>query len=94
MSPDMLLVDTTWYEVVLITITSIIGMYGVTFGLSGFSPSESGKARGAAWIQRLIAIAGGLLLIYPGIVTDIIGVVLVGGALLWRKAAAGKTAEA
>ena len=94
MSPDMLLVDTTWYEVVLITITSIVGMYGVTFGLSGFSPNEGGKARAAAWLQRLVAIAGGLLLIYPGIVTDIIGVVLVGGALLWRKAAAGKTAEA
>ena len=94
MSPDMLLVNTTWYEVVLITITSIIGMYGVTFGLSGFSPNEGGKARTAAWLQRLVAIAGGLLLIYPGIVTDIIGVVLVGGALLWRKAVAGKPAEA
>ena len=95
MSPDMLLVNTTWYEVALITVTSIIGMYGVTFGLSGFSEFErSGSARTVGYVQRLVSIAGGLLLIYPGIVTDIIGVALVGGVLLWRKMAGKKPAEA
>ena len=86
MSPDMLLINTTWYEVVLITITSIIGMYGVTFGLSGFSPYEQhGKQRMIGFILRAVSIAGGLLLIYPGIVTDMIGVTLVGGVLFIRK---------
>ena len=95
MSPDMLLVNTTWYEVALITVTSVIGMYGVTFGLSGFSEFErSGSARTVGYVQRLVSIAGGLLLIYPGIVTDIIGVALVGGVLLWRKMAGKKPAEA
>ena len=86
MSPDMLLINTTWYEVALITVTSIAGMYGVTYGLSGFSSYErhgAGKAIGIA--LRVIAIAGGLLLIYPGYVTDIIGVLLVGGVLAWQK---------
>ena len=86
MSPSMLLVDTTWYELVLITVTSIIGMYGVTVGLSGFSAGEretAAKMR-IGYLQRFIAIAGGLLLIYPGVVTDIIGAALVGGVLLWR----------
>ena len=86
MSPDMLLINTTWYEVALITITSIVGMYGVTYGLSGFSAYErhgTGKAIGI--VLRIIAIAGGLLLIYPGYVTDIIGVLLVGGVLAWQK---------
>ena len=86
MSPSMLLVDTTWYELVLITVTSIIGMYGVTVGLSGFNAGEretAAKMR-IGYLQRFIAIAGGLLLIYPGVVTDIIGAVLVGGVLLWR----------
>lgn len=86
MSPDMLLVNTTWYEVVLITVTAIIGMYGVTFGLSGFSRFEKeGRNHMVGIILRIISIAGGLLLIYPGIVTDIIGVVLVGGTMLFRK---------
>ena len=88
MSPDMLLVNTTWYEVLLITVTSIIGMYGVTVGLSGFSAHEreDSSKLWIAYLQRFIAIAGGLLLIYPGIVTDIIGAVLVGIVLLWRTA--------
>jgi len=86
MSPDMLLINTTWYEVALITITSIIGMYGVTFGLSGFSAYEShGGNRTIGIFLRIISIVGGLLLIYPGVLTDVIGVVLVGGVLVWRK---------
>ena len=86
MSPDMLLINTTWYEVVLITVTSIVGMYGVTLGLTGFSAYEKqGSARTVGIFIRVIAIAGGLLLIYPGIVTDVIGVAMVAGALLLRK---------
>ena len=86
MSPDMLLINTTWYEVALITVTSIIGMYGVTYGLSGFSAYERhGYAKTLGILLRIIAIAGGLLLIYPGYVTDIIGVLLVGGVLAWQK---------
>ena len=86
MSPDMLLVNTTWYEVLLITVTSIIGMYGVTYGLSGFCASEqSGSGRITGICKRLISIAGGLLLIYPGIGTDVFGVALVGAVMLWRK---------
>ena len=86
MSPDMLLVNTTWYEVALITVTSIIGMYGVTYGLSGFKTGEhSGAGRISGICKRLVSIAGGLLLIYPGIGTDIFGVALVGAVMLWRK---------
>ena len=86
MSPDMLLINTTWYEVALITITSIAGRYGVTYGLSGFSSYERhGTAKAIGIVLRIIAIAGGLLLIYPGYVTDIIGVLLVGGVLAWQK---------
>ena len=86
LSPDMLLVNTTWYEVVLITITSIIGMYGVCYGLSGFTDSEkSGSGRVAAICKRIISIAGGLLLIYPGTETDIFGIALVGAVMIWRR---------
>ena len=86
MSPDMLLVNTTWYEVLLITITSVIGMYGVTYGLSGFGVNErEGIGRVSGICKRLISIAGGLMLIYPGIGTDIFGVALVGAVMLWRK---------
>lgn len=86
MNPSMLLFNTTWYEFILIIVTSIIGIYGVTFGLSGFRETEkNGIGRIIGIIQRVISIGGGLLLIYPGIITDLIGVALVGGILLWNK---------
>jgi TRAP transporter 4TM/12TM fusion protein len=86
LSPDMLLVNTTWYEVVLITITSIIGMYGVCYGLSGFTDRErSGSGRIAGICMRILSIAGGLLLIYPGTETDIFGIALVGAVMIWRR---------
>ena len=86
MSPDMLLINTTWYEVALITVTSIVGMYGVTYGLSGFSTYERhGSMKTLGIVLRIAAIVGGLLMIYPGYVTDIIGMLLVGGVLAWQK---------
>ena len=72
LNPAMLFVDTTAGEVILIVITSLIGMFGVASGLEGY------MFRTAAWWERLMAVAGGLLLIYPGLVTDMIGLALVG----------------
>ena len=71
MSPAMLFIDTVWYEVLQITLTALIGMTGIAAGLSGFLVKNMNA------IERLVAIAGGLLLIIPGTVTDLIGVALV-----------------
>ena len=72
LNPAMLFIDTTAGEVILIVITSLIGIFGVSAGLEGYI------FRNASWWERLLSVAGGLLLIYPGIVTDVIGLVLVG----------------
>ena len=72
LNPAMLFIDTTPGAVILIVITSLIGMYGVASGLEGY------LFRNASWWERLLAIAGGLLLIYPGLVTDLVGLGLVG----------------
>ena len=71
MNPAMLFIDTTAWEVIQITATSIIGIFGVAAGLSGF------LGRPLHWILRIVAIGGGLLLIIPGGVTDIIGLVVI-----------------
>ncbi|MBR4057965.1 MAG: TRAP transporter permease [Oscillospiraceae bacterium] len=72
LNPAMLFVDTTVWEVILICITSVLGIFGVSAALEGY-------LRGAmAWYLRIISAAGGLLLIYPGLVTDAIGFVLIG----------------
>lgn len=71
LSPAMLFIDTTVWEVVLICITSLIGMFAVSASLEGFFK------RKMYWYERIISAAGGLLLIYPGIATDSIGLALV-----------------
>ena len=35
-------------------------------------------------LQQLLALAGGLCLIYPGIVTDVVGIAMVGAVMLWQ----------
>ena len=77
LNPAMLFVDAPGAgEVVLIVVSSLIGMFGVASGLEGY------MLRNASWWERALSIAGGLLLIYPGIVTDTIGLVLVGLVLV------------
>ena len=71
MNPAMLLVDTNAWEVVLISITSFIGIFAVSSSLEGWFLHHM------PWYQRIMAVIGGLLLIYPGIVTDSIGLALV-----------------
>ena len=70
LNPAMLFVDTTAMEVALICITSFVGMFGVSAALQGYLMCRM------PWFLRVLSLVGGLLLIYPGITTDIVGVVL------------------
>ena len=71
LNPAMLFIDTTPVEIVTICITSLVGIFAVASALEGFLLHKM------SWYERLVAAAGGLLLIYPGSLTDIIGVGLV-----------------
>ena len=72
LNPAMLFVNTTPMAVALICITSCIGIFAVSAALQGYFLTHM------KWYERIVCAAGGLLLIYPGIVTDAIGVGLVG----------------
>ena len=71
LNPAMLFIETTAGEVILICITSLIGMYAVSASLQGYLLDKMPV------YQRILSAVGGLLLIYPGIVTDSIGLGLV-----------------
>lgn len=75
MSPALLFIETTPMEIITIVITSVVGLFGVSAGLAGFIYTKM-----PIW-QRVLSVVGGLMLIYPGIVTDIGGVGLVGVVL-------------
>ena len=62
----------TPWSIVMIVATSLVGIFAVSASLEGYLITHM------PWYQRAIALVGGLLLIYPGLVTDLIGISMVG----------------
>jgi TRAP transporter 4TM/12TM fusion protein len=69
-NPAMLMMGASIPEILWVVFTAIIGMIAIGAGMIGF------WYRKCNWIERLFAIATGMLLIYPETITDIIGLVL------------------
>jgi TRAP transporter 4TM/12TM fusion protein len=70
-SPAMLFIDTNAGEVVRIIVTSLTGMWGVASGIEGYMFKRMNP------LERIMGIAGGLLLIHPGLFTDLVGIGLI-----------------
>ncbi|MCI8455273.1 MAG: TRAP transporter permease [Lachnospiraceae bacterium] len=77
-NPAMLFIDAGVLDVILIVVTSLVGLFGVAAGLEGYMFVNMNP------IQRLLSVAGGLCMLIPGTVTDIIGIVLVGISAAWQ----------
>ncbi|MCD7748523.1 MAG: TRAP transporter permease, partial [Oscillospiraceae bacterium] len=70
-NPAMLLIDTNALEVIQLIITSVVGMVSLGVALEGY-------LRGPVpWPLRIVAAAGGLFLIYPGTLSDVVGLVVI-----------------
>ena len=85
-SPEMLFINTDVITVVRITLTSIIGIVGVAAALEGHMSCKMN------WFERICAGFGGLLLIEPGLWTDIAGVVIIATIFLVQRYKAKKLA--
>ena len=79
LNPAMLLIDATAIQVVQICITALIGIFGVSAGLSGFLYKPMNP------LIRVLSIVGGLTLLIPGLATDIIGLAIVIAVILWLR---------
>ena len=81
--------DPAWMFVLLALkaiLTAMIGMVGVATGFTGYFRSN------CSWWQRALLLAAGLLLIDPNTVTDVVGVVVVGGVYLIQRMQGAKKA--
>ena len=78
MNPQMLLIDASAWDVILNTVTAILGIYGVAGGLEGYLVLDCN------WVVRIVSIVAGLLMLIPGLVTDLIGIVVLGGIILFQ----------
>lgn len=77
-SPQMLFIDATAPEIIKIIITGLIGIIGVASGMSGYLVHRM------RWYERIPAIGGGLLMVNPGISTDILGIMVIGGLIVFQ----------
>ena len=69
LNPAMLFIDTVWYEVVLIAVSSFIGMISISVALEGYLIHEVNP------LGRILCAAGGLALLIPGTLSDLAGLV-------------------
>ena len=76
LNPAMLLIDTTAAEFVVIIITSVVGMYAISAAMEGYMLTSLNP------VLRIILLAAGLMLIYPGTATDIIGTAITVGVFI------------
>ena len=87
-NPAMLFIDADVIQVVVIIVTSLVGLTGVSGGLEGYMVTNMNP------IQRILAVVGGLCLIIPGTITDLAGIAIVGASVVWQLADKKKRAAA
>ena len=80
-SPEMLIIgsDKPWYDIVLLVITALCGIYIISAGMEGYMFKKM-----PVW-ERIMALAGGLLMIIPGWQTDIAGIALMAIIIILQK---------
>ncbi|TQR21001.1 TRAP transporter permease [Psychrobacillus vulpis] len=69
-SPTLLMVDTNLWEIIWVVFTALTGMIAIGAGMIGY------WYRKVTWIERILAVGAGLLLIYPESFSDIAGLIL------------------
>ncbi len=73
-------------ESVLIVVTSLIGLFGIATALNGF------LYRPINPLFRVLMAAGGLCMMIPDHISDVVGLVVVGGVIVFQRMSAKKTA--
>ncbi|MBQ3498787.1 MAG: TRAP transporter permease [Clostridia bacterium] len=86
-SPEMLIIGANkpWYEIVLLVITALCGIYIISAGMEGYMYKKM------PWWERILALAGGLCMVIPGITTDLIGLALIVLIFILQKIGTKKT---
>jgi TRAP-type uncharacterized transport system fused permease subunit len=70
LSPAMLLIDATPLLIIQLVMGALIGMFGLAIGFEGFLLYKMNP------LLRIMAVLGGILLVYPATISDVIGIAL------------------
>ncbi len=67
LSPELMMIDTTWQSLLWVLFTSLTGMISIGAGMIGY------WYRRTHIVERIAAVAAGVMLIYPEGSTDLVG---------------------
>ena len=78
-NPSMLFVgNVEWYDVLLISVTALLGLFGIAAALNGH------LFRKIPMVLRLALVAGGLGMMIPGLTSDLIGLAVVAAIVVFQ----------
>ncbi len=93
-NPQMLMLGATVASVIYITVTALIGMFGISAGLEGYSFGKTGflnaldvskKAKQiSSAVERLLLICAGLLCIIPEKKSDFVGLAMISFLIIFK----------
>jgi len=83
-----LLLDGSFAEIAITAVASALGVVALAAGIGGY------LVRATTVAERTLLIAAGVLLVVPGIATDVAGVLFLGGVWVKQRLALGKIGEA
>lgn len=73
LNPSLLFIDVeSVWALIAIMVTSVVGMAGIAMGMTGHAHAP------IPWFMRIMLLAGGVFLIDPSPVSDLIGLLLIG----------------
>ncbi len=78
-NPGLLLIDTTWPQVVHFTATALVGIAALAFACVGYWKGL------LSWWQRILLLACSIMLIAPEVYTDVLGLALFALVLLAQR---------
>ena len=73
-----------WWEVAQITASALLGIFAIAASLNGFLYKK------IHWVLRLVLAIGGLGMMIPGTLTDVVGLALVAAVIVYQKLSAKK----
>ena len=79
LSPAMLFIDVdSAFQVVQIVITSLLGIFSIAAALNGYF------IRNIPIPLRVLLACGGLMMVYPGTITDLLGFAILAGTIAFQ----------
>lgn len=88
LSPELLMQDVSGpFEVILVTFTSVLGILALSAALERYFITDMNLP------VSLLSLAGSITLIVPGTITDIVGIVLLSGVILYQFSKKAKQAQ-